>query len=179
MLLRPRWKPNTTTARSLHAISYMSRQKICIVALLHLHLDFKSRHLITTWIGFGFVFHPSMGQDRKSFLRLYNHIWFITLIIQHWWATQVIDVCTIQCKENNTGCTDQMTFIWLWEIVPDASEIGRARSNYAPNHYSRQVTHWTFLRWTPREHFRRRHWQPLCTCNDGSLFSVNRSRNEV
>lgn len=79
--------------------------------------------------GSGTVLHPLMGQYRKPFLHLYTCVFQITTIIQHRWDTRLKFVCMTRCDANITGCTRQMIFKGLWEIVTNAPEISRHRSD--------------------------------------------------
>lgn len=105
-LLRHRRKPNKTL---WHTISYVNKREIRVVDKRHVQSDYQDQSLVTTRMCL--VFTPHIEERyRKSFLHLYCHVFYITLITQHWRESRVNDVCTTRCDGNTIGNAWKMIF---------------------------------------------------------------------
>lgn len=130
-LLRYRQTLNTTNAGWSYRISYTNRGKIFIVTKSHLQLNYRDKSLTTTVMDLWVVLHASMGHYRRSFRRLFEHIYYITRFTQHWQDIRVKDICMTWCNAN---------IMWphisneIYTIGRDCHECVRHKSPQKPRH---------------------------------------------
>lgn len=124
-LSRHGWEPNRKKPDFRTRFQTRAGKYLFLSKLLPQY-NYRDRSLLTKVMGFKFVLHPSMLQYKS---RSYNHFFYINLFIQHWWDTEVKDVCTPLCQGSIIGNTWQMTFTRPWEIVGIASKKSRLRND--------------------------------------------------
>lgn len=159
MPLQLRLTPKMMKDRSTRTNLFTSRRKSRIVDNHHLLQVYRCRHIIITGMDFWVVLCPSIGKFKKSFLRHYEHIFYITCIIHAWLEIMVKK----NVRRNVKRILLQHITNGVYTTVKDCHECAQ-KSKFLSADASHNVFPVSgplkFVRWTAWDHFQGR-WMEI------------------